>query len=460
MTYGTMEKIETVIVPSGGQAAIEFLNIPATYDDLKIVFSARGTSAQINAVLQGTFNGSTAANYSWRQIQGNSSTAGSSATSSSTFLRCGYVPDTSTTTNTFSNIEVYIPNYRSSNAKSVSIDAVQENNSAVAGETLVLLIAGLWGLTSAITSMSFNLSAGNFAQYSSATLYGITRVPAGAKATGGVIYDDASYWYHVFTSSGTFTPSQSLSCDVLVVAGGGGGGGEYGGGGGAGGVSYQSARSLSSTNYTVTVGAGGASRSGPGYGNDGSNSVFDTITSNGGGGGGYWQTTGFNGRNGGSGGGGGMGTSAGNTTSGGTATQGNSGGATGYGNNGGQGYRGSGTAYFGGGGGGSGAVGANATTSAGGAGGAGRDTWSSILSAVSLGVNGFIAGGGGGSAEGGTSGAGGSGGGGAGAQYGTVFNGVAAAINTGSGGGAQSGGGTSYSSGAGGSGVVIVRYAK
>ncbi len=58
----------------------------------------------------------------------------------------------------------------------------------------------------------------------------------------------------------------------------------------AGGLSYQSARSLSATGYTVTIGAGGTGSTGyttangtGGNGTAGSNSVFDTTTSNGGG---------------------------------------------------------------------------------------------------------------------------------------------------------------------------------
>ena len=65
-----------------------------------------------------------------------------------------------------------------------------------------------------------------------------------AKATGGNIYTDGTYWYHAFRSaSGTFAPTQSLTADILVVAGGGGGGFAStqtgrGGGGGAGGLLF------------------------------------------------------------------------------------------------------------------------------------------------------------------------------------------------------------------------------
>jgi len=83
-----------------------------------------------------------------------------------------------------------------------------------------------------------------------------------------------------------------VSAEVLVVAGGGSGGVDNGGGGGGGGVIYNSAFSaVPGTSYTVTVGAGGASRPGAsddGPGNNGGNSVFGALTAVGGSGGTGW----------------------------------------------------------------------------------------------------------------------------------------------------------------------------
>lgn len=67
--------------------------------------------------------------------------------------------------------------------------------------------------------------------------------------------------------------------DYLVVAGGGSGGGSgsggNSGGGGAGGFRTATGYTLPAS-FTVTVGGGGAATTG--QGNDGTNSVFDTIT--------------------------------------------------------------------------------------------------------------------------------------------------------------------------------------
>jgi hypothetical protein len=54
-------------------------------------------------------------------------------------------------------------------------------------------------------------------------------------ASGGTAVKSGGFWYHTFTSSGTFTPFAPLTVDYFVLAGGGGGGKQGGAGGGAGG---------------------------------------------------------------------------------------------------------------------------------------------------------------------------------------------------------------------------------
>ena len=236
--------------------------------------------------------------------------------------------------------------------------------------------------------------------------------------------------------------------EVLVVAGGGAGGGRHAGGGGGGGILYNSAYSLNpGVAYTVTVGAGGsgfALNSGyGGRGNNGGNSVFDTLTAvGGGGGGGYADGLATpTGANGGSGGGGAYaaGLPGGNGSAG--------SGTTGQGFDGGVGSQ----PWNGGGGGGAGGAGNNASGSIGGAGGPGR------LFSIS-GTPTYYSGGGGGAGEGGpgttNGGAGGVGGGGAGNSTYNPTVATAGTANTGGGGG----GSRDAPGAAGGSGIVIVRY--
>ena len=192
------------------------------------------------------------------------------------------------TASTFSNISIYIPNYASTSAyKSISIDGVQEANATTAW---AYLNAALFQSNNAINQVTITSWNSTWAQYSTATLYGVTATPNTTKASGGIIYQDATYMYHVFPYSSTFTPSTTLSADILCIAGGGAGGGYVGAGGGAGGLRYFSSQSLTSgTSYTCTVGAGGAGGAGDGS-NGGNSSVsgtgLTTITATGGGKGG------------------------------------------------------------------------------------------------------------------------------------------------------------------------------
>lgn len=161
----TFEAIATVTVGSGGAANIEFTSIPQTYTDLVIMTSMRGTSS----AWQGWnlyFNGSNT-NLTNRYLLGDGSSPASGAFSAG---YGGTVPGTNVTASTFENSTVYIPNYTSSNNKSYSSDNVAENNATGAYANL---IAGLWSSSSAITSVTLYPQAGNFVQYSTATLYGI-----------------------------------------------------------------------------------------------------------------------------------------------------------------------------------------------------------------------------------------------------------------------------------------------
>jgi hypothetical protein len=438
--------LEKITVGAAGASSVTFSSIPQTgYTDLVVKVSARmSTNVGANWYDLGlTFNGSSSS-YSGKYVLGNGSTAasGSDGTSAYMILR---PPSDTATASTFGNCEVYVPNYTSSNYKSVSIDNVSETNATSA---IAIMTASLWSNTAAITSMTFTPATGTIVANSTFYLYGVAKLgttPAIVPyATGGDIIDtDGTYWYHTFLSSGTFTPAKALTTDYLVVAGGGGGGGGSAGGGGAGGLrstvsatggggSLESALSLvANTNYTVTIGAGGAKGGGLGAsGSNGSNSVFSTITSTGGGAG---STNNTNGSSGGSGGGGGTGSGSLFTGGSGTTNQGYKGGDSIVA-----------STFAAGGGGGAGSAGGNSSGSTAGSGG------SSVNNSIS-GTSIAYAGGGGGGTFGGTAGAGGGGGATAGNSN------TDATPNRGSGGGGSSQ--NSNTGGAGGSGIVVIRYA-
>ena len=430
-------------------ASVTFSSIPQTYTDLLLKVSVRSTTTNDWVGLY--FNGSTA-DVSGRIIQGTGSSVSSST--SNPAIQAILSDNSSFTASTFGNAEVYIPNYTSNNAKSFSIDTVTENNATTA---YMQLLAGLWNpaTQAAITSITLVASSGDMAINSTFYLYGISNVTSTTKATGGIVSSDGTYNYHMFPYSGTFTPTQNISVDYLVIAGGGGAGFSRGGGGGAGGLrstvgatggggSLESALSLTAnTGYTVTVGAGGAGgTSGSSYSSSGSNSVFSTITSTGGG-----KGADANENNQATGGSGGGRQNSGTVQSG-TTNQGYAGGN-------GQ----DGPSNAGGGGGGAGAVGGNASSGIGGNGGAGVQITTFATATQTGANNGYYAGGGGGGRNSaGTPSTGGIGGGGNGG--GTADQvGFAGIVNTGGGGGGGANATVGIAGGAGGSGLVIIRYA-
>ncbi len=150
---------------------IDFNSIPQTFTDLLVVISAREDGSVVSGDVQIWPNGSSS-NQSQRSLIGNGSSASSSSGSNIYVRENG----ASATSNTFSSSVVYIPNYTSSVAKSFSIEGVAENNATEAG---LLLQAGLWNVTSAITSLRFVSNFGQFVSGSSATLYGILKGSSG-----------------------------------------------------------------------------------------------------------------------------------------------------------------------------------------------------------------------------------------------------------------------------------------
>ena len=422
-------------------SSVTFDNLPTSgYTDLKIVLSTRSSAASVQTVNYMTINGLTSG-YADKYLYGSGTAAGSGSFGATNGF-VGDAPAASATASTFGNQEVYIPNYRSSNAKSWSIDSVAETNATAA---FMELTAGYNSTTSAITSIVFTPASGNFLAYSTFSLYGVasfgtTPVTAPFASGGNIVANDGTYWYHAFLSSGTFTPLKALTCDMLVVGAGGGGARDVGGGGGAGRVLLSSSASVTASNYTMTVGAGGSQGD---FGLVGGTSSVSgsgvSLSAIGGGGGNGRQQHAFVANDGWTGGGGSYDASRGRTVGNG----GFEGGSTSN--------PGTTNCQSGGGGG----AGEDGNADGIGQGGDGINTYSSWHTATNTGVSGFIAGGGAGGFYSRDSGqtAGGDGGGGVGGN--NVLSGSAGVANTGAGGG---GGGSSNLGGAGGAGLIIIRY--
>jgi hypothetical protein len=159
-------------------ASIEFTSIPQTFTDLVILASGRSERTAGFEDYLITFNGSSA-NFSWRRLGGQGS--GSPYSDSSSTNRLGQINTDFATANTFGNAAVYIPNYTSAVAKSVSSDSVSENNATQAFQGIH---AGLYSGTSAITSFLLQEFGGtSFAAGTIASLYGILKGSDGIVTT-------------------------------------------------------------------------------------------------------------------------------------------------------------------------------------------------------------------------------------------------------------------------------------
>ena len=169
--------IERVELDSSA-SSITFSSIPQDYAHLQILVSLRSDASGSTAdVLKIELN-SLSTNFSWLNLRGDGqSTFSSTASEGYTF----YTNAGLSTSNTFGNGSIYISNYTASQAKSISTDGVSETNGTFGFQTLA---ATLWNNTAAITSATLLPNAGsNFLQYSTASLYGITRGGDGTVTT-------------------------------------------------------------------------------------------------------------------------------------------------------------------------------------------------------------------------------------------------------------------------------------
>ena len=164
----TFDKIATITVTSSTAANIDFQNIPATYTDLFLVASLRtNRSGQVIDGVSVRFNNdTTAGNYSGKRLYG----SGSSAVSDTNNLGHIFATASSSTTNIFSNSQVYVPNYLLSVNKAFSAETVNEDNQTA---NYLAWTSQTWNNTAAITRLTLIPETSSFVQYSSATLYGI-----------------------------------------------------------------------------------------------------------------------------------------------------------------------------------------------------------------------------------------------------------------------------------------------
>jgi hypothetical protein len=172
----SMTLIQTVTVGAGGASEFVFESIPQTYTDIMIVHSTRQSGGVSFAGVNTQFN-SNATNNTSRRLYGTGSATASDSQAPGVAIPTGDANAASSTSNTFTTVTMYVPNYAGNTFKSTSSESVSENN---ATQAFQFMVAGLLSNTAAITRVSISSTNGNFVQNSSASLYGITKGSGGA----------------------------------------------------------------------------------------------------------------------------------------------------------------------------------------------------------------------------------------------------------------------------------------
>jgi hypothetical protein len=171
---GSYESIATTTVGSGGSASITFSSIPSTYTHLQvrgILQSARATFSRDEYKI--TINSDTGSNYDWHNIYG----SGTSITGGNEINRAYILGQDVVGANGWWGATVvdFLDYTNTNKNKTVRIlAALDTNGAAVSGlNGAMTFSSGLWRNTSAITSITFTATNGNWNQYTQLALYGI-----------------------------------------------------------------------------------------------------------------------------------------------------------------------------------------------------------------------------------------------------------------------------------------------
>lgn len=169
-----LEPIFTRTLSTTSTNAFSFVNIPQTYQDLFLYISARSTGSSTNQGMYIQFNGDGANNYSSVFGRSTGSTVDTFRNTNGNAILSIEIPNDQCTSGIFSNIQVYIPNYRSSRHKQIITDVAKETN-ATSGIIFMQNQGSLWRNTAAISSMTMgtNITAPNYVAGSTFSLYGV-----------------------------------------------------------------------------------------------------------------------------------------------------------------------------------------------------------------------------------------------------------------------------------------------
>jgi hypothetical protein len=179
---------ETIL--TAATASLSISNIPQGYRDLRFVLSGvRSDAAATEVGLLLRFNGDSGGNYDWTRISNsNTSVTGAesaAATSIQTFGSTSGITGNSATSGAATGISGTLHDFTGTTFWKTCDLFVSESIGSGAGNRRVETVSGIWRSTSAITSMQFALSSGNFMAGAALRVYGEPASAAGPSVGTG-----------------------------------------------------------------------------------------------------------------------------------------------------------------------------------------------------------------------------------------------------------------------------------
>jgi parallel beta-helix repeat protein len=159
-------------VLSSPTASVTFSSLPSGYRDLKLVVRGRGTNASGNSQILLQANGDAGANYDYAGVAStNGAPFGVGGTAQSIGAQVGWIPAASAGTNFGNTTIVQIGNFAGTTFEKTFIGTTSFKSANANGSIYSGQFAGFWRSTSAITSLTVTLDAGNFAAGTIVSLY-------------------------------------------------------------------------------------------------------------------------------------------------------------------------------------------------------------------------------------------------------------------------------------------------
>lgn len=166
-----MTKIQTITLGTTA-SLIEFTSIPQTGTHLILELSARTNRSAIDDWINIRINNDSTAYYQVYRLAFQTSVSATFIAGDTTVGQAALVNGNTSTTNAFSNTEVFFSFYTDTKSKQLSIDSVVENNATTAARSFV---SGFVDTTSAITSIQITSNtSSNFLANTTATLYALS----------------------------------------------------------------------------------------------------------------------------------------------------------------------------------------------------------------------------------------------------------------------------------------------